>query len=66
MASLATPQPHPMLTIDKRGAVAKLAKQSINAFGKAWNHLGSYADVDQALLFGASTEAREARSRFRR
>lgn len=48
------------------GGVAKLTKQSINAFANALNHLGSHSDVDQALLFGASTEAREARSRFGR
>lgn len=46
--------------------VAKLSKQCVNAFANALNNLGSFADVDQALLFGQSSEAKAARSRFAR
>jgi len=46
--------------------VAKLSKQAVNAYANALNHMASYADIDQALLFGQSTEARQARERFSR
>lgn len=48
------------------GGVAKLSKQTVNAFANALNHVASFSDVDQALLFGQSSEAKEARTRFAR
>ncbi|WP_376842344.1 enoyl-CoA hydratase/isomerase family protein [Bordetella pertussis] len=44
--------------------VVRMSKQSINAHANALNHLGTYMDVDQAMVCGASPEAVRARDQF--
>ena len=46
--------------------VVKLSKHAVDAYANALNHMASWADIDQSLLFGQSTEARQARERFAR
>ena len=45
--------------------VVKMSKQSVNAFANALNHVGTFMDVDQAMLCGQSTEAQNARTQFK-
>lgn len=45
-------------------AIVKMTKQSINAHANALNYLGTFMDVDQALLCNQSAEATQARTKF--
>lgn len=42
----------------------RVTKQNANAYANSLNHLASYMDVDQAILFGMSEAAAKGRSRF--
>lgn len=45
--------------------VVKMSKQSVNAHANALNFVSTYMDVDQALVCGQSSEARDARKNFK-
>lgn len=51
---------------DNPSHVAKMTKQSVNAYTNALNHVATFMDVDQALLCNQSDEAIEARKAFSR
>lgn len=42
----------------------RMSKQNINAVANALNHLGSYMDLDQAMLCGQTAEAKAGRNAF--
>jgi enoyl-CoA hydratase len=44
----------------------RVTKQSANAYANTLNHVASYMDVDQSVLFGMSDAAAQARARFQR
>lgn len=46
--------------------VTTLTKQSINNFANALNHLATHMDVDQAVLCGLSSQAKNARANFKK
>ena len=45
--------------------VIKMSKQSVNAFANALDHVGTFMDVDQAMVCAQSSEAQKARAQFK-
>lgn len=46
------------------GVIVKMTKQGVNAHSHALNHLSSYMDIDQLLMYSQGGEAKSARARF--
>ncbi len=46
------------------GVIIKMTKQSVNAHSHALNHLSSYMDIDQLLMYSQGPEAKAVRARF--
>lgn len=46
------------------GVIVKMTKQSVNAHDHALNHLSSYMDIDQLLMYSQGSEAKAVRARF--
>lgn len=46
------------------GVIVKMTKQGVNAHSNALNHLSSYMDIDQLLMYSQGAEAKAVRARF--
>lgn len=47
------------------GVIVKMTKQSVNAHVNSLNHLSSYMDIDQLLMYTQGAEAKAVRARFK-
>lgn len=46
------------------GVIVKMTKQGVNAHSNAVNHVSSYMDIDQLLMYSQGAEAKAVRARF--
>lgn len=46
------------------GVIVKMTKQGVNAHNNALNHLSSYMDIDQLLMYSQGGEAKSVRTSF--